>query len=110
MDNLLENHTAQASNARALKAKHENEAIDLMKQMRLDKSTIQVSGASLVLQKKTVPAALSWGYLEKEVPAWAARSGVSVAQSQSLMKWLHDHRELKESESLKKSGLKKPAT
>jgi hypothetical protein len=109
MDNLLENHTAQASNARAMRSKHEVDAIALMKQMRLDKSTIQVSGASLTIQKKTAPATLTWGYLEKEIPAWAARSGVSPTQSQSLIKWLHDHRDTKETESLKKSGPKTPA-
>jgi len=106
MDNLLENHTAQASNARTLRAKHEADAIELMKQMRLDKSTIQVSGASLSLQKKATPSTLTWGYLEKEIPTWAAHTGISVAQGQSLIRWLHDHREIKESESLKKTGLK----
>jgi hypothetical protein len=108
MDNLLENHNAQAANARALKNKHEADAIALMKQMRLDKSTIQVSGASLTLQKKSAPAALSWGYLEKEVAAWATQAGVSASQSQSLIQWLHDRREVKATESLKKTGLKTP--
>ena len=109
MDNLLENHNAQAANARTLRSKHEADAITLMKQMRLDKSTIQVSGASLSLQKKSAPATLSWGYLEKEIPAWATRTGITAAQSQSLIKWLHDHRDLKETESLKKVGLKTPS-
>ena len=109
MDNLVENHAAQAANARTLRAKHEADAIDLMKQMRLDKSTIQVSGASLTLQKKTVPGGLTWGYLEKEIPVWAAHAGITVAQSHSLIKWLHEHREVKETESLKKSGLKTPS-
>ena len=108
MDNLLENHNAQAANARTLKSKHEAEAISLMKQMRLDKSTIQVSGATLILQKKAAPGALTWGYLEKEIPAWSTRSGITATQSHSLVKWLHDHREIKETESLKKSGLKTP--
>lgn len=108
MDNLVENHNAQATNARTLRSKHETDAIGLMKQMRLDKSTIQVSGASLTLQRKSVPGSLSWGYLEKEIPAWATRSGVSAVQAQSLVRWLHDHRELKEVESLKKNGLKTP--
>ncbi len=108
MDNLVENHAAQAANARTMRAKHEKDTIDLMKQMRLDKSTIQVSGASLTLQKKAVPGTLTWGYLEKEIPAWATHTGITAAQSASLVKWLHDHRELKETESLKKSGLKTP--
>jgi hypothetical protein len=74
-----------------------------MKQMRLDTSTIQVSGASLTLQKKTTPAALSWGYVEREIPKWATRSGITAVQSQSLVKWLHENRDVKETESLKKS-------
>jgi len=108
MDNLVENHTAQASNARALRVQHEATAIALMKQMRLDKSTIQVSGASLTLQKKSVPAALSWTYLEKEIPLWATQSGISAAQSQSLVKWLHAKRDVKETESLKKGTVQRP--
>jgi len=107
MDNLLENHNAQAANARTLRSKHETDAIALMKQMRLDKSTIQVSGASLTIQKKAAPAALSWGYLEKEIANWATQAGVSASQSQSLVQWLHDHREVKATESLKKTGLAK---
>jgi len=109
MDNLLENHSAQAANARTLRGKHEQEAITLMKQMNLDRSTIQVSGASLTLQQKAAPAALTWSYLEKEVPEWATKNGVTAVQTKSLMRWLHDHREVKATESLKKTGLKKPA-
>jgi hypothetical protein len=109
MDNLLENHSAQAANARNLRGKHEQEAITLMKQMNLERSTIQVSGGSLTLQQKTAPAALTWGYLEKEVPEWAAKNGVTATQTASLIRWLHDRREVKATESLKKSGLKKPA-
>jgi hypothetical protein len=103
MDNLVESHTAQANNARTLRAKHEADAIALMKQMRLDKSTIQVSGASLTLQKKMAPAALSWGYVEREIPKWATRTGINPVQTQSLVKWLHEHRDVKETETLKKS-------
>jgi len=105
MDNLVENHTAQATNARTLRAQHEAAAIALMKQMKLDKSTINVSGASLTLHKKAVPAALSWTYLEKEIPQWATQAGITAAQSQSLIKWLHAKRDIKETEGLKK-GLK----
>jgi hypothetical protein len=103
MENLVENHTAQAANARTLRAKHEADAIALMKQMQLEKSTIRVSGANLTLQKKTTPGSLTWSYLEKEVPRWATKAGITPVQSQSLIKWLHDHRETKETESLKKS-------
>jgi len=34
---------------------------------------------------------------------YAARSGISVTQSTTLLKWLHDHREIKEVEILKKN-------
>jgi hypothetical protein len=108
MDNLYENHAAQASNARTLRAKYEKEAIALMKQMRLEGSTIQISGGALALQKKTTPSSLSWGYLDKEIQAWAASTG-NPAQSQSLLRWLREHRESKEVESLKKVGLKPAA-
>jgi hypothetical protein len=109
MDNLYENHAAQASNARALRAKYEKEAITLMKQLHLEASTIQISGGSLALQKRATPTSLSWGYLNKEIPAWATSTGISPTQSQSLLRWLHEHRESKEVESLKKVGLKPPA-
>jgi hypothetical protein len=104
MDNLVETHTRQATNARAARAKAEAEAITLMKEMSLDASTIQVSGASLQITKKKVPAGLTWGYLEREVPAWATRSGLSATQSAGLLQWLHSHRETKETEVLKKLG------
>ena len=109
MDNLLENHTAQASNARNLRAKYEKEAITLIKQLHLDTSTIQISGGKLILQKKSTLGTLSWGYVEKEIEAWAKHANVSPTQSKALIQWLHDHRENKEVESLKKIGLK-PAT
>ena len=104
MDNLVESFNQQATNARNLRNKHEQEAITLMKQLGLSASTIQVSGASLNIQKKKVPSGLSWGYLEKEIPAWATRSGVPANQSSALVKWLHEHREMKEVESLKKNA------
>jgi hypothetical protein len=104
MDNLVESFNQQATNARTLRNKHEQEAITLMKQLGLSASTIQVSGASLNIQKKKVQSGLSWGYLEKEIPAWATRSGVPVNQSSALVKWLHEHREMKEVESLKKNA------
>ena len=77
-----------------------------MKQMRLEKSVIQVSGASLSIQRKSAPAVLSWGYLEKEIAAWATHSGIGATKSLSLIRWLHEHREIKQTESLKKTGLK----
>ncbi len=106
MDNLAESFQTQAINARELRSKHETEAIGLMKQMGLAASTIQVSGASLQLTTKREPGALTWSYLEREVAAWGTNSGVSPSQCQSLIKWLHEHRESKEKEILKKSVTK----
>jgi len=103
MDNLVESFNQQATNARNLRNKHEQDSIRLMKELGLGASTIQVSGATLNIQKKSVPAGLSWTYLEREIPAWAARSGIQVTQSTALVKWLHEHRESKEIESLKKT-------
>ena len=103
MDNLVESFNQQAANARNLRTKHEQDSIRLMKELGLSASTIQVSGASLNIQKKKVPAGLSWGYLEKEIPAWTTKTGLSANQSAALLKWLHDNREIKELESLKKT-------
>ena len=103
MDNLAESFQTQANNAREVRSKHETEAIGLMKQMGLAASTIQVSGASLKLTTKHEPGALTWTYLEREIPAWATQSGVSSAQAASLIKWLQEHRDAKEKEILKKS-------
>jgi hypothetical protein len=103
MDNLVENLNTQATNARELRSKHETEAIGLMKQLGLAASTVQVSGAQLQVSTKKEPAGLSWTYLEREIPAWASRNGVSAAQAASLIKWLQDHREVKEREQLKKT-------
>ncbi len=102
MDNLVESFTRQAANARQLRTKHEDEAIALIKQLGLTGSKIQVSGATLQYSKKKAPATLTWGYLESEVPKWAASTGVTPAQAASLMKWLHDHRDTRETEELKK--------
>jgi hypothetical protein len=102
MDNLTESFTKQASNARSLRNKHEEEAIRLIKTLNLQNSTIKVSGAELRLESKKTSSGLSWTYLEKEIPEWATKSGVTAAQSASLIKWLQTHREIKEVESLKK--------
>jgi len=104
MDNLCENHAVQATKAREMRAKHEQDAITYMKALKYDKSSIQVSGAVLELQTKSVASAPTWGFLEKEIVAWSATSGVTPVQTQSLLKWLHAHREVKEVEHLKKQG------
>ncbi len=102
MDNLAESHQRQAMNARAVRAKHEAEAIDLIKQMGLTKSKIQISGAELHLTNHRTVAPLTWKYLEREIPAWAASARLSADQGRALIKWLHDHREYKEAEELEK--------
>jgi hypothetical protein len=102
MDNLTESFTKQASNARSLRSKHEEEAIRLIKSLNLQHSTIKVSGAELKLESKKTTSGLSWSYLEQEIPAWATKSGITAVQSASLIKWLQAHRETKEVESLKK--------
>lgn len=104
MDNLVESFNAQAANARELRAKHESDVIGLMKQLGLQKSTLQVSGSTLQLAQKKTPAALSWSYLEREVPAWATSAGLKPTQAAGLLKWLQDHREVKEVEMLKKGS------
>jgi hypothetical protein len=40
--------------------------------------------------------------LEKEVPAWAAKSGMPAEKAADLLRWLQEHREAKETEYLKK--------
>lgn len=102
MDNVAETHQRQAMQARELRAKHEEEAVALMKEMGLTKSTIQVSGARLQLAHKKTSGALTWSYLDREVAAWASSARLTPTQSASLIKWLHDHREVKETEYLKK--------
>lgn len=103
MDNLVENLNHQASNARKLRAKHEEDAIGLIKQIGLSKSKIQVSGAALELGTRSSSTGLSWSYLEKEIAAWATKSGgVTPAQVQSLLTWLHEHRGQREEEFLKR--------
>ena len=104
MDNLAESHQRQAMNARAVRAKHEVEAIGLMRQLGLTKSKIQISGAELHLASHRTVAPLSWKYLEREVPAWAASTRLPVEHARGLLKWLHEHREYKESEELEKSA------
>ena len=110
MDNLAETHARQATNAREARARHESEAIALMRELRLEASTIQISGATLSLSQQRTPGTLTWGYLEREIPAWATRSGVSAAQSASLLRWLREHRDIKETEHLKKSVAKPSGT
>ena len=102
MENLAETLNHQATNARKLRAQHESDAIGLIKKLGLSKSTIQISGASLQLAARKEKGALSWTYLEKEVPAWAAKTGIPAEKAASLLVWLQEHREAKDTEYLKK--------
>ena len=102
MDNLAETHNKQATNACALRTKHESDAITLMKEMRLDKTTIQVSGASLQMSMRKTTSPLTWTYLEREAAAWGSSAHLSPTQIQGLLQWLQDHREIKETEYIKK--------
>ena len=102
MENLAETLNHQATNARKLRSKHEEDAIVLIKQLGLSKSKIQISGASLQLAVKKEKGTLSWTFLEKEVPAWAAKSGIPAEKAAGLLVWLQEHREAKDTEYLKK--------
>ena len=110
MDNLAESHQRQAINARTVRAKHETEAIGLMRQLGLTKSKIQVSGAELHLASHRTVAQLSWKYLEREVPAWAASARLPAEHARGLLKWLQEHREYKETEELEKTTVAAPAS
>jgi hypothetical protein len=103
MDNLAESLTHQAANARKLRNKHEEDSIQLIKQLGLSKSTIKVSGASLALASRKAREGLTWSYLEKEIAAWSTKTGLSPTQNMSLIKWLQEHRGSSEIEYLKKS-------
>ncbi len=103
MDNLAESHQRQAMNARTVRAKHEAEAIGLMRQLGLTKSKIQISGAELHLASHRTVAPLSWKYLEREVPAWLASVRLPAEHAKGLLKWLQEHREYRESEELEKT-------
>ena len=102
MDNLTESFTTQAANARKLRNKHEDDAIRLIKQIGIQDSVINVSGASLRLTTKKSPAGLTWSYLETEIAAWATHNKLTATQSAGLVSWLQSHRETKEVEFLKK--------
>lgn len=113
MNNLYEQHLAQANNARALRAQHEAEVIRKLHELHMERSTIRVTGATLKLAVDTTPAPITWGLLEKEVPAWAAHTGLPPSKAADLIRWLQANRGAKERECLKKTpdvrgGSKKP--
>ena len=103
MDNIVENFTQQATNARKLRIKHEEDAIQIMKDMGIAGSTIQISGANLQIARRKSTTGLSWTYLEKEVAAWGTKHGITPMQTKSLIDWLQDHREVSVVEHLKKT-------
>ena len=98
-DNLIESLSHQVSNARAIRAKHEADAIRLIKELKIENSTIKVSGATLHLTKRKVTSGLTWGYLDREITNWSKNTGIQI---KSLIAWLQDHREITEVEGLKK--------
>jgi hypothetical protein len=102
-DNLAENLHRQTLNARELRAKHEGDALRILHQLRMTGSTIQIADAQLQVSTRREPANLTWSYLEEQVPRWGTHAGISPLQVQSLMRWLQDHREVKEKEYLKKT-------
>lgn len=108
MDNLAETHFRQAVNARETRTIHEGEAIRLMREMGLGESTIQVTGGTtLKIQHQKIPSALTWGYLEKEIMNWATKTGsLQPDKTTQLLQWLRDHRDIKESDHLKKALVK----
>lgn len=103
MDNLIETLNKQASNARELRTKHESEAIALIHKLGLRASTIQISGATLTVRNQRRGGDLTWGYLEREVPAWCQKSGLPAAKSAELLEWLQTHRDVREVEVIHKS-------
>lgn len=103
MDNLAETFNKQATNARQLRSKHETTAIQLMKDLHMESSSIQITGgATLQIAHRKERSGLTWGYLEREVVAWATHARLSPAQAQSLLSWLQTHRETHDTEYLKK--------
>lgn len=101
-DNMVESFNQQATNNRVLRDEQEAEAIALLKDLGLSKTKIQVSGATLQMATQRNSAHLTWGYLEKEIPAWISSQRLPTAQAESLMEWLQSHREVKETEYIKK--------
>ena len=86
-DNLVENHTAQATNAKTMRTKTEQQVIQLMNELHIEKSVIQVSGARLSLQKDARDLPILWEFLEKELSTFFKKDKVVVA---SLLKWLRE--------------------
>jgi hypothetical protein len=97
MDNLVESFNQQATNARKLRAKHETDAIALMKEMGLTASEIHVSGARLRYIHKQTPVGLTWKYVRGEVTA-----SLGSHKGDELMGRLQAHRPLKDEEYLEK--------
>jgi hypothetical protein len=103
-DNLVESFNQQVANNRELREKEEQDAIRLLKDLGMTKTKLQISGATLQLSTSRNSAPLTWGYLEKEIPAWCASQRLPPTHATSLIEWLQTHREVKESEFLKKSS------
>lgn len=101
-DNLVESFTAQANNARQARARHEAEALTLMKRLGYtEKTQLRVSGGTIQMATRRTPGDLTWGMLERELPAWATRTGIPAATASGLVGWLQTHRGTKEMDFLK---------
>jgi hypothetical protein len=92
MDNLAESFKHQEQNASALRNKHEAEAIALMKEIGCAESVIQVSGATLRIDRvePTSSPPNTWKPIDQTVQAWAARNGMTRTQAHDLLRTLHD--------------------
>ncbi len=107
-DNLVESLNQQATNNRRLREEQEAETIPLLKDLGLSKTKFQITGATLQLATQRNTEHLTWGYLEKEIPAWIASQRLPPAYAESLMEWLQSHREVKETEYIKKTKTQAP--
>ena len=103
MDNLYESLHHQATNARAVRDKQEEEVLALLNELNLTNSVIQVSGATLQVEKRKGGCPPStWPPLEQAILSWGARSNVSRTQAHDLIRYLHNRFSSTEREYLKK--------
>lgn len=102
-DNLVESLNQQATNNRRLRDEQEAETIPLLKDLGLSKTKFQITGATLQMATQRNTEHLTWSYLEKEIPAWIASQHLPSSHAESLMEWLQSHREVKETEYIKKT-------
>ena len=92
MDNLAESFKHQEQNACTLRTKYEAEAIALMKEIGCAESVIQVSGATLRIDRvePTSSPPETWKPIDQTVQVWASRNGLTRTQAHDLLRTLHD--------------------